>query len=188
MKCYLDSLVNPVGWLEWQRSNFALSTLYYAEYKNFGPASSTRYRVKWPGFHVITSANVASKFTVSSLIAGRSWLPATGVPYTAGPKTYKPINKKPIHGDKNEFISFYASPSPYYSRQPYLTYSTLASTLGAAKTPYLKPANTLDPCPKILCPDTHVRFQETCGASHNAAGTQSPKPQQVARPQVQKQD
>ncbi|VVA10939.1 PREDICTED: pectinesterase [Prunus dulcis] len=84
MKCYLDSLVNPVGWLEWQRSNFALSTLYYAEYKNFGPASSTRYRVKWPGFHVITSANVASKFTVSSLITGRSWLPATGVPYTAG--------------------------------------------------------------------------------------------------------
>ncbi|PQM42706.1 putative pectinesterase/pectinesterase inhibitor 60 [Prunus yedoensis var. nudiflora] len=74
----------PVGWLEWQRSNFALSTLYYGEYKNFGPASSTRYRVKWPGFHIITSANVASQFTVSSLIAGRSWLPATGVPYTGG--------------------------------------------------------------------------------------------------------
>lgn len=84
MKCYLDSLVDPAGWLEWQRTNFALSTLYYGEYKNFGPASSTRYRVKWPGFHVITSANVATSFTVGSLIAGRSWLPATGVPFTSG--------------------------------------------------------------------------------------------------------
>ncbi|XP_050386918.1 probable pectinesterase/pectinesterase inhibitor 33 [Argentina anserina] len=84
MKCYLDSLVDPAGWLEWQRTNFALSTLYYGEYKNFGPASSTRYRVKWPGYHVITSANVANSFTVGSLIAGRSWLPATGVRFTSG--------------------------------------------------------------------------------------------------------
>ncbi|TQD72728.1 hypothetical protein C1H46_041734 [Malus baccata] len=84
MKCYLDSLINPAGWLQWQRSNFALSTLYYGEYKNFGPASSTRYRVKWPGFHAITSPNVASMFTAGNLIAGRSWLPATGVPFTTG--------------------------------------------------------------------------------------------------------
>ncbi|XP_070024689.1 probable pectinesterase/pectinesterase inhibitor 59 [Nicotiana sylvestris] len=84
MKTYIDSLVNRAGWLTWLDSNFALSTLYYAEYGNIGPASSTRYRVKWPGYHVIKSGNVASKYTVASLIAGRAWLPSTGVPFTAG--------------------------------------------------------------------------------------------------------
>ncbi|KAK4363452.1 hypothetical protein RND71_018693 [Anisodus tanguticus] len=84
MKTYLDTLVNRAGWLTWLDSNFALSTLYYAEYGNIGPAASTRYRVKWPGYHVITSGNVANKYTVASLIAGRAWLPSTGVPFTAG--------------------------------------------------------------------------------------------------------
>ncbi|KAE8022395.1 hypothetical protein FH972_008197 [Carpinus fangiana] len=84
LQTYLDSLVSPVGWLAWNRSKFALSTLYYGEYKNFGPASSTKYRVKWAGFHAITSPNVASRFTVGSLIAGTSWLPATGVPFASG--------------------------------------------------------------------------------------------------------
>lgn len=84
LKTYLGSLVSPLGWSSWDGSNFAHGTLYYGEYQNFGPASSTRYRVKWPGYHVITSANVASQFTMSRLIAGQSWLPATGVPFTAG--------------------------------------------------------------------------------------------------------
>lgn len=83
MKTYLDSLINPAGWMEWD-GNFALSTLYYGEYMNTGPGSSTANRVKWGGYHVITSATEASKFTVSSLIAGSSWLPSTGVPFTAG--------------------------------------------------------------------------------------------------------
>lgn len=83
LQCYLDTLVNPAGWLEWN-GNFALNTLYYGEYKNTGPRSSTSRRVKWGGYHVITSASVASKFTVENFIAGRSWLPATGVPFVAG--------------------------------------------------------------------------------------------------------
>ncbi|XP_050222249.1 probable pectinesterase/pectinesterase inhibitor 33 [Mercurialis annua] len=81
---FIDSLVHPAGWSQWQGSNFALDTLYYGEYKNFGPGSSTRQRVKWKGYHVITSSSVASTFTVGRLIAGQSWLPATGVPFTAG--------------------------------------------------------------------------------------------------------
>ncbi|KAL6123362.1 hypothetical protein ACLB2K_075884 [Fragaria x ananassa] len=84
-ECYIYGTIDFIfGWLEWQRTNFALSTLYYGEYKNFGPASSTRFRVKWPGFHVISSANVATSFTVGNLIAGRSWLPSTSVPFTSG--------------------------------------------------------------------------------------------------------
>ncbi|KAL3738820.1 hypothetical protein ACJRO7_020225 [Eucalyptus globulus] len=83
MKTYLDSLINSAGWMEWD-GNFALDTLYYGEYLNTGPGSSTASRVTWAGYHVITSATEASKFTVGSFIAGGSWLPATGVPYTSG--------------------------------------------------------------------------------------------------------
>ncbi|KAJ1383707.1 Pectinesterase, catalytic [Sesbania bispinosa] len=82
MKTYLDSLINPAGWMEWS-GNFALSTLYYGEYMNTGPGSSTRSRVKWPGYRVITSASEASKFTVANFIAGNSWLPSTKVPFTS---------------------------------------------------------------------------------------------------------
>ncbi|XP_039035443.1 probable pectinesterase/pectinesterase inhibitor 33 [Hibiscus syriacus] len=84
LKTYLDILVSPSGWSKWGNSDFELNTLYYGEYKNYGPSSSTKWRVKWPGFHVITSPSVASRFTANSLIAGGSWLPATGVPFTAG--------------------------------------------------------------------------------------------------------
>ncbi|XP_059625476.1 probable pectinesterase/pectinesterase inhibitor 59 [Cornus florida] len=84
LKTYLDSLVSPEGWSTWDASNFALDTLYYGEYMNFGPASSTTNRVKWRGYRVITNAKEALQFTVGSFIAGRSWLPSTGVPFIAG--------------------------------------------------------------------------------------------------------
>ncbi|KAF3973214.1 hypothetical protein CMV_003345 [Castanea mollissima] len=82
MKTYLDSLIAPAGWMEWS-GNFALKTLYYGEYANTGPGSSTAKRVNWPGYHVITSASVASQYTVANFISGSSWLPVTNVPYTA---------------------------------------------------------------------------------------------------------
>ncbi|KAL0397754.1 UNVERIFIED_CONTAM: Pectinesterase 2 [Sesamum calycinum] len=83
MKTFLDSLINPAGWMPWS-GNFALDTLYYGEYANTGPGSSTANRVKWKGYHVITSASEASKFTPGSFIAANSWLPATNVPFTSG--------------------------------------------------------------------------------------------------------
>ncbi|THF94563.1 pectinesterase 2-like [Camellia sinensis] len=82
LQTYLDTLVDPAGWLEWD-GNFALNTLYYGEYKNFGPGSSTSGRVKWRGYRVISSATVASQFNVANFIAGRSWLPSTGVPFSS---------------------------------------------------------------------------------------------------------
>lgn len=83
LKTFLDSLINPAGWMEWD-GNFALNTLYYGEYMNTGPGSSTANRVNWKGYHVITSASVASQFTVANFFAGSSWLPATNVPFTPG--------------------------------------------------------------------------------------------------------
>lgn len=84
MKSYLDDLVEPEGWSKWGDSDFALTTLYYGEYQNFGPAGSTENRVKWAGYHNITGPDEAAQFTVASLISGRQWLPATGVPFIAG--------------------------------------------------------------------------------------------------------
>ncbi|KAF5731078.1 pectinesterase/pectinesterase inhibitor 33-like [Tripterygium wilfordii] len=84
MRTYIDRLISPVGWSKWGNSNFALDTLYYGEYKNFGPGSYTQWRVRWGGFHVINNAVEASQFTVDRLIAGQTWLPATGVPFTLG--------------------------------------------------------------------------------------------------------
>ncbi|CAL5396737.1 unnamed protein product [Camellia sinensis] len=82
MKCTLDSLINPAGWAPWSGS--FLSTLYYGEYMNTGAGASTGGRVKWPGYHVITSPTEAGKFTVGNFLGGDGWIPASGVPYTAG--------------------------------------------------------------------------------------------------------
>ena len=79
----LDGLVDPRGWEEWS-GNYALSTLYYAEYKNIGDGASTHGRVKWPGFHVLNTIEDAMPFTVSKFIQGDKWIPSSGVPFTPG--------------------------------------------------------------------------------------------------------
>lgn len=83
MKSNLDKLIDPEGWMSWGDDS-ALKTLYYGEYKNTGPGSSTSKRVDWKGFHVITSGVEATKFTVGKFINGGHWLPATNVPFTSG--------------------------------------------------------------------------------------------------------
>ncbi|CAN1267160.1 Probable pectinesterase/pectinesterase inhibitor 17 [Linum perenne] len=83
MQTFLDSLVEPAGWLEWD-GDFGLRTLYYGEYRNTGPGSPTGRRVTWRGYRVISSANEAVRFSVGNFIAGRAWIPGTGVPFTAG--------------------------------------------------------------------------------------------------------
>ncbi|KAI4349685.1 hypothetical protein L6164_010245 [Bauhinia variegata] len=82
MQSFLDSLIDPAGWSVWDE-DFALSTLYYAEYDNSGPGSNTSGRVTWPGFHVINATDAAN-FTVVNFIQGNDWLLQTGVPYIRG--------------------------------------------------------------------------------------------------------
>lgn len=82
MQSFMGSLINPAGWQIWD-GDFALSTLYYAEYDNTGPGSNTTNRVTWPGYHVINATDAAN-FTVSSFLVGDDWLPQTGVSYTSG--------------------------------------------------------------------------------------------------------
>ncbi|KAK9161617.1 hypothetical protein Syun_007958 [Stephania yunnanensis] len=79
MQSYMDSLIDPAGWRDWN-GTFALSTLYYAEYDNAGPGSNTSSRVNWPGYNVIDATD-ANNFTVSNFIGGDGWLPVTKAPY-----------------------------------------------------------------------------------------------------------
>ncbi|CAL9023968.1 unnamed protein product [Prunus brigantina] len=83
MKSYIDDLVEPAGWLEWN-GTFALSTLYYGEYLNRGPGSNTSARVTWPGYRVINSSAEAIQFTVGPFIQGNEWLNSTNIPYFLG--------------------------------------------------------------------------------------------------------
>lgn len=83
MQSYFSNVIRPEGWLEWN-GPFALNTSYYGEFMNYGPGSGLGGRVKWSGFHALNSSAQAVNFTVAQFIEGNSWLPATGVAYTAG--------------------------------------------------------------------------------------------------------
>ncbi|KAJ9180290.1 hypothetical protein P3X46_008557 [Hevea brasiliensis] len=82
MQSFIDSLIDPSGWAPWS-GDFALATLYYAEFDNTGPGSDPTNRVTWPGYHLINATDAAN-FTVSNFTLGDFWLPATGVPYFGG--------------------------------------------------------------------------------------------------------
>nr|VDD47267.1 unnamed protein product [Brassica oleracea] len=79
---FMDGFIDAKGWNEWM-GDFALQTLYYAEFNNTGPGSGTANRVNWPGYHVINETE-AVWFTVSNFIVGDYWLPSMGVPYAGG--------------------------------------------------------------------------------------------------------
>uniref|UniRef100_A0ACD5YMD7 Uncharacterized protein n=1 Tax=Avena sativa TaxID=4498 RepID=A0ACD5YMD7_AVESA len=83
MQSTMEGLVDPAGWMPWN-GDFALSTLYYAEYDNSGPGSDTSRRVNWPGYHVLNTTVDAGNFTVGNMLLGDFWLPQTGVPFTIG--------------------------------------------------------------------------------------------------------
>ncbi|CAH9088766.1 unnamed protein product [Cuscuta europaea] len=85
MESYLSSVIMPRGWLEWNAS-FALDTLFYGEYLNYGPGAGLGSRVNWTGYHGIMDFDQANDFTVARFIRGNTWLPSTGFQYTAGLK------------------------------------------------------------------------------------------------------
>ncbi|KAK6147534.1 hypothetical protein DH2020_018446 [Rehmannia glutinosa] len=82
METQIGDLIEPEGWLEWS-GDFALSTLYYAEFSNKGAGANTSGRVKWPGYKVI-KRDEAMKFTVGPFLQGESWLKNSTVPVRFG--------------------------------------------------------------------------------------------------------
>ncbi|XP_038905308.1 pectinesterase/pectinesterase inhibitor PPE8B-like [Benincasa hispida] len=83
MQSYMSDAIRPEGWLEWN-GDFALNTLFYAEFMNHGPGARLAKRVNWPGYRRLNHTSEATNFTVAQFIEGNMWLPSTGVKFTAG--------------------------------------------------------------------------------------------------------
>lgn len=79
----IDDVIQSDGWLPWE-GEFALQTLYYAEFKNIGAGSRVKDRVKWPGYQTDFKKEEAVKYTVSQFIQGESWLKGGDVPVRLG--------------------------------------------------------------------------------------------------------
>jgi pectinesterase len=80
IKSTLANCVNPAGWLLWNGDPNSGKTVNYGEYGNTGPGANTASRVSWSRQISVTEA---TKFTVSSFIAGQEWLPATSIPFNS---------------------------------------------------------------------------------------------------------
>ncbi|KAK1263008.1 putative pectinesterase/pectinesterase inhibitor 40 [Acorus gramineus] len=78
MQSFIDSLLDPAGWLAWHGNE---DTCTYREYDNYGPGADTSRRVNWPDYKAIDDPEEAKQYTVRFLIQGEQWLSATGVPF-----------------------------------------------------------------------------------------------------------
>lgn len=80
MQSQIDAFIDPEGWAPWN-GNFALNTLYYAEYQNRGPGANTDRRVKWAGYKKSISPQEAEKYAPNIFIDQDSWIKKTGISY-----------------------------------------------------------------------------------------------------------
>ncbi|OIW02497.1 hypothetical protein TanjilG_05090 [Lupinus angustifolius] len=81
MQTAIGSFLKPVGWISWVPNVDPVSTIFYAEYQNSGPASDVSERVKWAGYKPTLTDDEAVKFTVQTFIQGPEWLPDTAVEF-----------------------------------------------------------------------------------------------------------
>ena len=79
MESELPAIIDKEGYMPWQ-GDFALKTLYYAEYGNKGPGADTAGRVKWPGYQKTISKEDATKFTLENFLHAQPWIDPTGTP------------------------------------------------------------------------------------------------------------
>ncbi|KAK1308182.1 putative pectinesterase/pectinesterase inhibitor 25 [Acorus calamus] len=82
MQSFIDGLIQGAGWLEWNET-FALDTLFFGEYNNYGPGANVSRRVQWPGYTVM-NVTQALNFTAENFTTADTWLPFADIPYTGG--------------------------------------------------------------------------------------------------------
>ncbi|XP_043708708.1 probable pectinesterase/pectinesterase inhibitor 21 [Telopea speciosissima] len=83
MNTQIENVIQPEGWLPWM-GDFALNTLYYAEFNNKGPGAALTKRVKWTGIKTPLTTQQALEYTPSRFLQGDQWIKPTGVPYKSG--------------------------------------------------------------------------------------------------------
>ena len=69
VRCKLDAIVSPLGWLPWD-GDFALSTLYFGEFGNTGMGSNLSARVTWSSQIPSTHVDV---YSMKNFIQGDEW-------------------------------------------------------------------------------------------------------------------
>ncbi|XP_022150864.1 probable pectinesterase/pectinesterase inhibitor 51 [Momordica charantia] len=69
--CDLEAVVSPFGWSPWS-GEFALNTLFYGEFENFGIGSNLSERVGWSSQ---IPAEYVSTYSVENFIQGNEWIP-----------------------------------------------------------------------------------------------------------------
>ncbi|XP_049399929.1 pectinesterase-like [Solanum stenotomum] len=73
MNSYIDMLVNPRGWIEFE--GMSRVQPYYLEYQNKGVGADIKRRVKWSS--TTNDPRIVSNFTVRNFINGDKWIPST---------------------------------------------------------------------------------------------------------------
>ncbi len=72
INCFLDIIIHPLGWHNWNKTE-AESTTFYAEYKSYGPGSGNESRQKWA--HQLNEGQI-SNYTPEKVLAGKdNWNP-----------------------------------------------------------------------------------------------------------------
>lgn len=72
MRSYMGPVIQPDGWLPWD-GTFALDTLYYGEFENFGPgAGNVSARVPWSSE---IPPGAVGMYSIQNFIEGDLWLP-----------------------------------------------------------------------------------------------------------------
>ncbi|KAL6846521.1 hypothetical protein ACP4OV_023969 [Aristida adscensionis] len=79
MESELPDLFDKAGYMPWN-GDFALKTLWYAEYANTGPGADQAGRVTWPGYKKVITRGEAARFTVNAFLHAQPWIENTGTP------------------------------------------------------------------------------------------------------------
>ncbi|KAK8673938.1 hypothetical protein V6N13_112247 [Hibiscus sabdariffa] len=70
---YMSNVILPQGWDDWGDLS-KQSTVFYKEYKCYGPGANVRKRVEWSGK---LTDNEAELFLTKNMIGGKSWIRST---------------------------------------------------------------------------------------------------------------
>lgn len=73
MRSYIGPVIQPEGWLPWD-GTFALDTLYYGEFQNYGPGAGNVSTGRVPWSNEIPPLAVGM-YSIQSFIEGDMWLP-----------------------------------------------------------------------------------------------------------------
>nr|GMD73927.1 probable pectinesterase/pectinesterase inhibitor 21 [Ipomoea batatas]GMD79118.1 probable pectinesterase/pectinesterase inhibitor 21 [Ipomoea batatas] len=78
----IDAPIAPEGWSPFQ-GTWGLEDCWYGEFGNTGKGADVSKRAKWGGIKGVITKAQADEFAPGKFILGDTWIPASGVPYSA---------------------------------------------------------------------------------------------------------